>query len=177
MRFVCLFLLSVNFFTGYSQSAVSKKASQFQIESLGPGSLFSIKFDTRFAKRENGLGFNIGIGGAPLGMFGQSCNSGFQLALPFGLNYLVGKQNHLLELGTGYVPTISGGTKRFCLPEAGTKPDFFSEDMSSYWYLLSGYRYQPAPKKGVTYRLFISPLLRTNFPLKFWGGGSIGLRF
>ncbi len=176
MRFVWLFLLSINFFTGYSQSAVSKKASQFQIEALGPASLFSIKLDSRFAKRENGLGFNIGIGGAPLGTFGESCNAGFQLAIPFGLNYLVGRQNHLLELGTGYVPTISGGTKVFCLPEPGSKPDFFSEEMTSYWYLLAGYRYQPIRKKGITYRLFISPLIQNNFPVKFWGGGSIGLR-
>ncbi len=176
MRFIGLFLLTVIFFTGYSQSAVSKKASQFQIEALGPASLFSIKLDSRFAKRENGLGFNIGVGGAPLGIFGESCNSGFQLALPVGLNYLVGKQNHLLELGTGYVPILISGTKVFCITEPGGKPDFFSDDMSSYWYLLAGYRHQPIKKKGFTYRLFISPLLQTNFPVKFWGGGSIGIR-
>jgi hypothetical protein len=176
MKFICFFLLTLIFNTGYSQTEVSKKATQFQIETFGPGSLFSVKFDSRFAKREIGLGFNIGVGGAPLGMLGENCNSGFQLTLPLGLNYLFGMQSHLLELGTGYVPTISGGTKKLCLPEPGSKPDFFSDEMSSYWYILSGYRHQPVSQKGITYRIFISPLLQKDFPVKFWGGGSIGIR-
>lgn len=160
----------------FSQSKISKSASQFQLEVLGTGSLFSIKFDTRVIKKENGPGFSIGIGGTPLGVIGESCNSGFQLAIPLGLNYLVGKNKLLLELGAGFTPVLVSGTKVYCFPVPGEKIDFFNEDMSSYWHVLAGYRYQPVGTKGLTYRLFISPLFQTDFPAKFWGGGSIGIR-
>ena len=172
-----LLILVVIFSTPvYSQGKLSKNASQFQLEAFGPGSLFSIKFDTRLTKKENGVGFNLGFGGSPLSVLGESCNTGFRLAIPVGLNYLVGKNKHLLELGGGVVPILVSGTKVFCLPAPGNKEDFFSDGMGNYWYILAGYRYQPVRKKGLTYRLFISPLLQKKFPVKFWGGASIGIR-
>ena len=160
----------------YSQAKLSKNASQFQLEAFGTGSLFSIKFDSRITKNENGVGFSVGIGGSPLGVLGKSCNSGFQLAIPVGLNYLIGKNKHLFELGVGGVPMLVSGTKVFCIPEPGSKASFFGEDLTGYWYMLAGYRFQPVHKKGLTYRLFISPLLQNNFPVKLWGGGSVGIR-
>ena len=171
-----LILLAIFSTPVYSQGKLSKNASQFQLEAFGPGSLFSIKFDSRITKKENGVGFSVGIGGSPLGVLGESCNSGFQLSIPVGLNYLIGKTKHLLELGVGGVPMLVSGTKVFCLPAPGSKEDFFSEEMGNYFYLLAGYRYQPVHKKGLTYRLFISPLLQKNFPVKLWGGGSVGIR-
>ena len=160
----------------FSQNGISKNSAQLQLEGFGPAGLFSIRFDTRITKKENGIGFNIGVGGTPLGVLGEICNRGFQLALPVGLNYLVGKNKQKLELGTGFVPVLVGGTKIFCLPTPGSKDDFFSDNITSYWYILAGYRYQPVSKKGVTYRLFISPLVQKEFPLKFWSGGSIGIK-
>ncbi|MDZ4807060.1 MAG: hypothetical protein SGI96_02205 [Bacteroidota bacterium] len=171
--FSILLLISVS---TYSQSKISKNAAQFQLEAAGPGGLFTFNFDSRFAKKEKGIGFRAGLGGTPLGLLGYSCNRGFQLSIPVGINYLIGKTKHLLELGAGLVPSLIGGTKVFCLPEPGTKNDFFSDETSIYWYLLAGYRYQPVRKKGITYRFFISPLLQKDFPVKFWGGGSIGIR-
>lgn len=171
-----LILLAIFSTPVYSQGKLSKNASQFQLEAFGTGSLFSIKFDSRILKKENGIGFSIGIGGSPLGVLGESCNSGFQLAIPVGLNYLIGKTKNLLELGVGIVPIIVSSTKVFCLPKPGIKEDFFSENMDAYTYLLAGYRFQPVHKKRFTYRLFISPLLQKNFAVKFWGGGSVGIR-
>ena len=171
-----LILLAIFSTPVYSQGKLSKNASQFQLEAFGTGSLFSIKFDSRITKNENGVGFSVGIGGSPLGVLEESCNSGFKLAIPVGLNYLIGKTKNLLELGVGGVPMLVSGTKVFCLQTPRSKASFFGEDLTGYWYMLAGYRFQPVHKKGLTYRLFISPLLQKNFPVKLWGGGSVGIR-
>ncbi len=161
-------------FSATAQHKVSKHASQLQLEVLGRGGLFSLNYDARFAKREKGIGYSIGIGGAPLGLGGYSCNDGFQLSIPVSLNYLAGKNKHLFELGAGFVPVLISGTKVFCtLPP--DKKYFFSDDTGSYGYLLAGYRYQPMSKK-LTYRIFVSPLFQTEYNTKFWGGGSVGIR-
>ena len=173
---VLFFLLSSISISAYSQHKISGNASQFQLEALGPGGLFTFNFDGRFAKKENGIGFRFGIGGTPLGLFGYSCNRGFQLSIPLGLNYLIGKNKNLLEFGAGAVPALVSGTKIYCLSQPGSKNYFFSDETGNYWYLLAGYRYQPVRKKEMIYRFFISPLLQKDFPVKFWGGASIGLR-
>ena len=145
------------------------------MEVLGPGSLFSFNFDSRFAKKENGIGFRLGLGGSPLGLLGESCNSGVQISLPAGVNYLIGQRCHFLELGGGGVLVMISATKRYCIQQF--KKIFFDDRTESYGYLLAGYRLQPESKKGFTYRIFISPLFQNNFPLKFWGGVSIGKKF
>lgn len=157
----------------YSQQPSSDKAFQVQIEALGPASLLSVNIDSRFGKKENGLGFRLGLGGSPLGMFGVSCNVGTQISVPLGINYLVGKKQHLLELGGGLVPTIISATKRYC---PNLNPGFFSDETGSYAFLSAGYRYQPVQQKRKTYRVFISPLFQNGFSPKFWGGASIGFR-
>ena len=81
-----------------AQSKISSHTSQVQLELFGPGSLFSINFDSRFSKKENGLGFRIVLGGEPLNVLGKSCNSGGLMALPAGINYLIGKNNILQNL-------------------------------------------------------------------------------
>ncbi len=170
--FLLLFIIQCNIHC-FSQSQYSFHASQFQIELLGPGSLFSFNFDTRILKKESGLGFRIGLGGSPLGTLGESCNSGAQMSLPLGLNYLFGKSNHYVEIGGGIVPTVIGGTKVYC---TGIKNSFFSDETGTYKYLLAGYRYQPNEKKGATYRAFISPLFQKGFNAKLWGGISVGFK-
>ncbi len=157
----------------YAQQKYSSHASQFQLELFGPGSLFSLNYDTRFLKRENGIGFRIGIGGSPLGFFGKSCNSGAQMSLPLGVNYLFGNNNHYAEIGGGIVTNIIAGTKAYC-PDL--KPTFFGDATETYEYLLAGYRYQPRKKKGITYRAFISPLFQSGFDVKLCGGISVGYK-
>lgn len=162
------------YFSSFSQQKFSAHAAQWQLEVFGPGSLFSANFDIRFAKKERGLGLRIGLGGSPLGLLGQSCNSGAQISLPLGLNYLIGKNTHYVELGGGVALTVIGGTKLFC---TGIKKSFFSDETQTYKYILAGYRYQPNLKRGFTYRVFISPLFQPEFSTKLWGGLSIGFRF
>lgn len=163
------FLFSVS-----AQNKFSPHASQIQLEGLGPAGLFSINFDSRFAKKDNGLGYRIGVGALPLGIFGESCNSGMQLSVPIGLNYLIGKKNHLLEIGGGGNWAVISATKIYC---PNLKPAFFSDETGSYGFLSIGYRYQPFQKKGITCRAFISPLFQKGFSPKLWGGISAGYRF
>lgn len=157
-----------------AQTNLSMRASQYQLEILGPAGLASINFDSRFPKKESGLGFRIGLGFSPLGAFGKSCNSGTQISLPAGFNYLIGKNTHYFELGAGGVLAIISATKRGC-PDFEER--FFSDNTQSYTFITLGYRHQPFQKKGLTYRAFVSPLFQTGFSTKLWGGVSLGHRF
>ncbi len=169
------FLLILILNPATAQNKFSGHASQVQLEVLGTAGLFSINFDSRFAKKENGPGFRFGLGVTPIGLSGsESCNSGTLIALPAGVNYLTGIGQHLFEAGAGVVLAIVSSTKRYC---PGFDSGFFSDDTSPYAYLLAGYRYQPAKKKGTSFRIFASPLFQNDFPIKFWGGISVGHRF
>ncbi len=171
-----VFLILILFFSLdiHAQKNHSEHASQFQVELLGPAGLFSLNVDSRFAKKENGIGFKIGLGGSPVGMFGETCNSGSQISVPLGLNYLIGKRKHFIEVGGGGVLAIISATKRYC---EGFESGFFSDETGPYGYASLGYRYQPFEKKGITFRAFVSPLFQQGFNTKVWGGGSIGYRW
>jgi hypothetical protein len=158
----------------FSQSHASSHALQLQLEFLGPGVSSSLNLDSRFAKKDNGIGFRIGLGITPLGLLKSSCNQGSLNSLPIGINYLIGNKKHLLELGAGGVALFISGTKVYCL---NMEKHFFSEETDYYWFTSIGYRYQPLHKKGLTYRIFVSPLFQKDFPVKFWGGASVGYRF
>jgi hypothetical protein len=168
--FLQLFMLH----NGYTQSTPSLHAMQIQLEFLGPGVAGSLAVDSRFTKGENGLGFRAGIGMTPLGLLRHSCNTGTLNSFPVGINYLAGKNKHLLEVAAGSVVLFMSGTKLYCL---NAEKNFFSEETTHYWFASAGYRYQRQHKKGVTYRAFISPLFQKSFPIKLWGGASIGYRF
>ena len=169
LSFLLFFSLNVDAQKNYNQHA-----SQVQVELFGPAGLFSVNYDSRFTKKEFGTGFKIGLGASPLGVFGESCNSGSQISLPAGLNYLIGKRKHFVEVGGGGVLAIIGGTKVYC---EGLEPAFFSDRTTSYVYSTLGYRYQPFQKKGLTFRAFVSPLFQQGFTTQIWGGGSIGYRW
>ncbi len=163
----------------FNRSLPCSKPLQFQsitmaVRSLWAGHPFQYQFDSRFTNTEKGLGFRIGLGGAPLGLLGESCNRGQQISLPAGLNYLIGKKEHFLELGAGGVLAIIGSTKIYCLD---FKHGFFSDETVPYTFISAGYRFQPFKKKGLTYRIFISPLFQKGFSAKARGGASFGYRF
>ncbi len=172
--YLFLYILLLFSIASIAQQPYSAKASQWQAEGLGPAGLFSINFDSRFSGKEAGLGFRIGLGGTPLSLLGASCNSGTQISLPVGLNYLFGKRYHFLEVGAGGVLAIINGTKVYCI---GFDHGFFSDETTSYSFVSAGYRFQPHMKKGLTYRVFISPLFQKHFSPKAWGGAGIGYRF
>lgn len=93
----------------------------------GSALIFSVNYDTRFAKRLNGLGVSTGIGtwfGGGTAVF----------IIPATLNYLVGRKDHFLEIGAG-ASFITATT------------DFFSSESTGSTFVghgVLGYRYQPA---------------------------------
>ena len=93
-KVVLAFLLTQVFLNANSQGAA--KAIFFELG--GPG-IASINFDTRFAKKEDGIGGRFGFGGISFNFFGDE--EGVFL-FPLGLNYLIGKDNkNYFELGAG----------------------------------------------------------------------------
>jgi hypothetical protein len=175
LSFIFLFLFASE--KSFSQSKPSSHALQLQLEFAGRGIFSSLNLDTRLTKKENGVGYRIGIGITPLGFLKHPCNTGSLNAFPLALNYLIGKNKNLLEVAGGGVLLFMSGTKVYCIDSTNRKKPFFSEETTNYWFMSVGYRHQPVRKKGVTYRAFISPLFQKNFSAKFWGGASIGCRF
>jgi hypothetical protein len=169
--FILIFLCAGNIF---SQSVGTSHAFQLHLEVLGPGASSSFNIDSRLGKRDNGIGFRVGFGLTPLGWLKDACNSGSLNSFPVGINYLIGHSKHLFEVAGGAVFLFMSGTKVLC---TGMEKHFFSEETTNYWFTSVGYRYQPLHKKGMTYRVFVSPLFQNDFPVKFWGGGSVGYRF
>ena len=171
-QFILIGLLVFSGLLFCQQRKFSDHGSQVQLEALGTGGLVSFHFESRFLKSNTGIGYNIGVGVAPYGLFESSCNTGGVISFPAGINYLLGKKDHLLEMGLGAALKFGGGTKVYC-PELDD--NFFESDNSVYEYCLLGYRYQPRDKK-LTLRIFISPLFQKDLAARFWGGASVGLR-
>ena len=68
----------------------------------GTGIGYAAKYDRRFSSRTNGIGGQVGLG------FYSFRNLTESLIIPFGLNYLIGRYNHFLELGVGSVCVLGG---------------------------------------------------------------------
>jgi len=169
--FIFAFPISENVF---SQPRGTSHAFQLQFEVLGPGASSSFSVDSRISKKETGIGFRAGIGITPLGWLKDACNSGSLNSFPIGINYLIGKGEHLFEVTGGGVMLFTSGTKLYCV---NSEKLFFSEETTNYWFTSVGYRYQRLHERGMVYRLFVSPLFQKDFPVKLWGGGSVGYRF
>jgi opacity protein-like surface antigen len=138
----------------------SASASQIYLEVGGSAAIYSLNFDSRFKKQENGLGFRIGAGGA------GGSGSGY-FAVPAQLNYLLGENGKYLELGAGAT----------FLHVTGDDDFFFDNSASSLQgNLVVGFRSQPFAKKGITWRVAFTPFVGSEGFLPF-GGASIGYRF
>lgn len=141
------------------EGKTSANASQVYLEVGGAGIIYSINYDGRFGKYENGLGMRIGIGGAAYSGDGY-------IAIPVQLNYLFGNKGQYFEVGAG--ATYASIT------------DLFTDNSSSSNSLLGtitlGFRKQPFGKQGLTWRVAFTPFIGEG---GFWpsGGASIGYRF
>ena len=137
----------------------SASASQLYFEAGGSGLIYSLNFDSRFSKTENGAGFRIGLGGA-------GGNDGGYFAVPAQINYLLGENGKYLELGAG--------ATFFHLSD----DSFFDDDSENpvYANLVIGFRSQPFGKKGLTWRVAFTPFIGSIGFVPF-AGASIGYRF
>lgn len=137
----------------------SASASQIYFEAGGSGIIYSLNFDSRFAKQENGLGFRIGAGGA------GSDGTGY-FAIPAQLNYLLGENGKYLELGAGGTYINVDGD------------DYIFDNTSSVvGNVVIGFRSQPFAKKGITWRVAFTPFIGGGVGFTPYAGASIGFRF
>ena len=162
MKKIILLLVVTTTFINVMYAQKAAKAVYAEIG--GPG-LASANFDMRFAKKEDGFGFRVGIGGFSLSDgFGDRAGI---LTVPVGLNYLIGKdQKNYFEVGAGF--TYINGT---------SGSDFGSDNFSSsFGNLTLGYRLAPA-KGGFFFKAQITPVFGSGFFIPYYGGIGFGYKF
>lgn len=137
----------------------SANASQIYVELFGPGIFYSINYDGRFGKYENGFGMRAGLSGAGDG-------SGGYFAVPVQFNYLLGNNGQYLELGAG-ATFVSAAIDLW---------DNTSSTNHVAGTATIAFRKQPFGKKGITWRLAFSPFIVGGGFIP-WGGFSVGYRF
>ena len=153
---VCFSLVNVT----YGQAAA--KAAYAEIG--GPG-LASVNFDTRFAKKEDGLGGRIGIGGFSISD-GVGDHVGI-VTIPVGLNYLIGKdKKNYFELGVGFTYV---GAK-------ASANDGSTNFHSSFGNITLGYRLAPE-RGGFFFKAEITPVFGDGFFIPYFAGIGFGYKF
>lgn len=166
-RIFCIALLATLFFAGKAsaqgverEGKTTANASQIYVELGGAGIIYSINYDGRFSKYENGLGMRIGIGGA-------SVDGDGYMAIPVQVNYLAGAKGQYFEVGAGLTYVSASFS------------DFFNDNSASASTVAGtmalGFRKTPFGKKGLTWRVAFTPFIKNGFIPS--GGVSIGYRF
>ena len=155
-KIIGLLIVSLTFITAtYGQSA----AKAVYAEIGGPG-LLSANFDMRFANKENGAGFRVGVGAF-------SVNSTSVVTVPLGLNYLIGKdKKNYFEVGAGFT--------YLNVKEKNTKSS--KNFKSSFGDVTLGYRLAPA-KGGFFFKAEITPVFGDGFFIPYFGGLGLGYKF
>ncbi|MEO6230158.1 MAG: hypothetical protein ABJB11_12285 [Ferruginibacter sp.] len=145
----------------FSLSANAQKPAKSVYFELGGAGLASVNYDMRFQKKEDGLGFKVGVGGFNI-------DGTAAVFIPVGLNYLLSKdQKNYFELGLG-VTIVSitdnygyGGEDRFS---------------TTFGHAFFGYRYQPKTG-GFLFRAGITPIFNKDGFVPYWAGVSFGYKF
>jgi hypothetical protein len=137
-------------------------AQSAYVELLGPG-LASINFDTRFTKKEDGIGGRVGVG--YLNMYGDKITT-----VPIGITYLLGKDGkNYFEVGGGVTLISYKANEDFTREESR-----YSE---TFGHLNFGYRMQPR-NGGFLFRAAFNPVfIPGNGFFPFYGGISFGYKF
>lgn len=163
MKIALLTTLSFLFFTMHASAQMTTSestgtaAKSVFFEIGGPG-LASVNYDMRFNKKEDGLGFRVGVGG--LGIDGETI-----MFFPVGLNYLLGKD------GKNYFEIGGGAT--LVSAKSSSSDDAFT---STFGHLNFGYRLQPK-NGGFTFRAAINPVFGNGFFFPYYAGVSFGYKF
>lgn len=140
-----------------SASVFSQTAMSLYVEGGGPG-IASLNFDTRFSKKQDGIGGRIGFGGFMVNGTGA-------VFIPAGITYLIGKdQKNYFEIGAGATYVNAGNNYT---------SEFFS---STFGHINLGYRYQPK-ENGIIFRAAINPIFGEGFFWPYYGGLSVGYKF
>ena len=134
-------------------------AKAIYVEIGGPG-LASVNYDMRLQKKEDGIGFRVGLGG--FAVDGESV-----IFVPLGLTYLLGKdERNYFELGGG-VTLVSTSEKSL------QSSDNFA---TTFGHLYFGYRMQPK-NGGFLFRAGITPVFNKEGFIPYYAGISFGYKF
>ena len=161
---------------GTIPSLFAQKATKAAYVELGGAGLASINYDMRLMKKNDGLGFRVGLGGFSIK---ESYNSGSYkttaLFVPLELNYLLGKDDrHFFELG--------GGATIVSTKEKNTSNDPYYQRSNdgnfntTFGHLYFGYRVQPKDG-GFVFRAGLTPVFGKGFFIPYWAGVSFGYAF
>ncbi len=149
--------IALLFLSKFINAQTAAKSVYFE---LGGAGLASVNYDMRFQKKDDGLGFKVGVGGFDV--------DGTQaLFIPVGFNYLLGKdQRNYFEIGLG-VTFVSIN-----------EDYFYSQDRFSttFGHAFFGYRLQPK-NGGFLFRAGITPIFNKDGFVPYWAGVSFGYKF
>ena len=161
MRKICLIITLFFAFDTYAQQA----AKAVYVE-LGGAGLASVNYDMRLMKKEDGIGFRVGLGGFAVSD-GYNDNRTSVLLFPVEVNYLLGKdQKNYFEIGAGATfvslkDTYSGNKDKFT---------------TTFGHLYFGYRLQPK-NGGFLFRAGLTPVFAQGTFIPYWAGISFGYKF
>ena len=159
MKFRFAIFIMLFFFILSDYCKAQSHGNNVYFELGGPG-VAAINYDMRFQKKEDGLGFRVGIGGF-------SIDGSSAVFVPLGLNYLMSKdERNYFELGAG-------------LTIVSTHPSINSDGSdfnTTFGHLYFGYRRQPK-NGGFLFRAGLVPIFGKGFFLPFYAGVSLGYKF
>ena len=153
----------------------AQKAGKAAYAELGGAGLASLNYDMRIMKKNDGLGFRVGIGGFSIkaNYGGGSYDKESIITVPLELNYLLGKdEKHYFEIGGG--ATIVNSKYKSSDPQYS----YYSNENfhSTFGHLYFGYRIQPA-NGGFLFRAGITPVFGQGYFIPYWAGVSFGYKF
>lgn len=154
-----LFILVLIFFITINVSGQNRKTSSIFFELGGNSLVYSLNYDRLFS---DDLSIRAGLMGFVL----SSESTGIlAIGVPFTGSYFIGKGNHRLEIGVGFL-YLSGevGAHRVSGKVAGISPTG-----------IIGYRFHPIDGKTL-FKVGFTPIYISNKFLP-WGGLSIGYLF
>ncbi|MDQ3277656.1 MAG: YfaZ family protein [Bacteroidota bacterium] len=158
MKRFLLCLLALTFSAPVFSQDLQRPVSNIFLELGGNAGVLSLNYDRRFSKTNSGFGWRVGVG---LGAVPSHIMASFIPTFPLGINYLLGKGSHHLEVGAGVT-----------LANEDFSPS--GERIASKYFVPSvGYRFQRL--KGFSFRVFFSPFLGKKNELS--AGLSLGASF
>jgi hypothetical protein len=172
MKTTFIFLTTIILFSSASAQTAGKAA----FVELGGAGLASANFDMRLMKKNDGLGFRVGVGGFSVK---NSYSNGFDkttaLFIPLDLNYLLGKDGkHYFELGAGATIVSVKETNSYNDPYYS---DYNNDKFNStFGHLYFGYRIQPKDG-GFLFRAGLTPVFGKGFFIPYLPAVSFGYKF
>jgi hypothetical protein len=157
-----VFALTIFIFSAFYANA--QQAAKSAYVELGGAGLATVNYDMRFEKKEDGLGFKVGVGGFSID--GQSI-----FLAPIGINYLLGKGNkNYFEVGAGV--TLVTTKDKYYNGNTTTTQRY----STTFGHAFFGYRLQPK-NGGFLFRAGMTPIFNKDGFFPLWAGISFGYKF